>query len=115
MEEAFSTGQAVLENMGATRERLKTAQRKLFDVLNTLGLSESVMRLAERRQHLDRILVYGGMLFISFLLLGSMWWAVSRKHARAAARGRAPQGGFQGAQAVQQGTRGYGRTPLSMM
>lgn len=40
--EALATGSAVLERMGATRERLKGAQRKALDVINSLGLSDSV-------------------------------------------------------------------------
>lgn len=65
--------------MGATRERLKTAQRKLFDVLNTLGLSESVLRIAERRQSMDKILVYGGMAFLTLMFFVLAWWAISHK------------------------------------
>ena len=79
LEEAFQTGAAILENMGATRERVKRAQRKAFDVLNTLGLSDSILRMAERRQRMDQWLVYGGMTFILLLFFALIWWAVRRK------------------------------------
>ena len=43
----------------------------------TLGVSNSVMRLIERRQFWDKLLVYGGMVFI-LALLWFVW-----KHLRA--------------------------------
>ena len=78
LEEAFNTGAAILENMGATRERLKAAQRKAFDVLNTLGLSDSILKMADRRQRIDKALVYGGMAFIVLLFVGLVYWSVRR-------------------------------------
>ncbi len=40
---------------------LQSAQRKLFDVANSLGLSDSVLKVIDRRQKLDKRIVYGGM------------------------------------------------------
>ena len=40
---------------------LQSAQRKLFDVANSLGLSDSVLKVIDRRQKLDKQIVYGGM------------------------------------------------------
>lgn len=43
-------------------------------MLNSIGLSDSVLRLAERRQRLDKLLVYGGMLLTLLLVVGLYWW-----------------------------------------
>jgi len=71
--EALGTGAAVLESMGATKERLKGAQRKALDVLHTLGLSDSVLRMVERRHARDALLIYGGMLLVVALCLWLLW------------------------------------------
>ncbi len=39
----------------------QAAQRKMLDVLNTVGLSDSLLRVIDRRHKLDRWLTYGGM------------------------------------------------------
>eukprot|EP00854_Cymbomonas_tetramitiformis_P009214 gene9214-10921_t len=44
VDELLATGMSVLSNMAEQRERLKGAQRKMLDVLNTTGLSESLLR-----------------------------------------------------------------------
>ena len=61
--------------MGATRERLKGAQRRALDVLHTLGLSDTVMRLIERRQSRDKLITYGGMGLVTIVTL----WLLFRK------------------------------------
>ena len=40
---------------------LQAAHRKMLDALNSVGLSDSLLRVIERRQRLDKWLVYGGM------------------------------------------------------
>ncbi|KAF5457029.1 hypothetical protein F2P56_021167 [Juglans regia] len=61
LEEASSTGEAILSAMSGSRERLKKAHRKALDVLNTVGLSNSVLRLIGRRHHVDNWIKYAGM------------------------------------------------------
>lgn len=73
--EALGTGQAVLESMGATRERLKGAQKKALDVLHSLGLSDSVVRMIERRQTRDKLITYGGMGVVTVMMV----WLLFRK------------------------------------
>ncbi|CAH8448378.1 unnamed protein product [Dicrocoelium dendriticum] len=46
---------ASLKEQGLT---LKGAQRRVLDLINTLGLSNTVMRLIERRTHQDKILFW---------------------------------------------------------
>jgi len=74
VEEAYQTGIGVLSAMSGQRDRLKFAQRKVLDVLNGLGLSDSVLRVAERRIAVDKLIAYGGMLGITVLLIVLYWW-----------------------------------------
>ena len=52
--------------------RLQRAKKKLLDIFNTLGLSNTVMRLIERRAFEDKFILWGGMavtLFIMYLVV----------------------------------------------
>lgn len=40
---------------------MQRAQRKALDVMNTLGLSGTVLKLIERRHRVDKWIAYGGM------------------------------------------------------
>eukprot|EP00210_Caulerpa_lentillifera_P003677 g3510.t1 len=69
LEEALETGSSILESMTGNREILKQTQRRLLDVLNTVGLSESLLKLIDRRQRGDARLTYFGMICIVLLLI----------------------------------------------
>lgn len=69
----LQTGQETLLELMSQRERLKGVQRQVFDMLNYLGVSNSLLKTVERRDVVDKILVFAGMLFISLLLL-AIWW-----------------------------------------
>ena len=58
----------MLEALGQQRSALKGIERKVLDLANTLGVSNSVMRVIERRQLVDKAIVYGGMLLTLWLL-----------------------------------------------
>lgn len=64
----IKTGQETLQELFSQRERLKGIQRKAFDVMNYLGISNTIMRAAERRDSVDRWIVFGGMVLILILL-----------------------------------------------
>ena len=83
LENIFAQGGATLVQMSGQRERLKRAHKKALDMLNKIGLSESLLKIAERRQKVDKMIVYGGMAGVSLLVL-LVWWVV-----RAPAAGRA--------------------------
>ncbi|KAK9825436.1 hypothetical protein WJX81_007409 [Elliptochloris bilobata] len=80
LEEAFETGSAALASMSGQRERLKSAQRKALDLLNSIGLSDSVLRMIDRRQQWDKWLTYGGMVVTLAVLALLWWWMRARKH-----------------------------------
>ena len=64
---------AVLDQLGQQRSTLKGVHKRVLDLATTLGVSNSVMKMIERRQFLDKLLVYGGMLAVLALL-----WFVHR-------------------------------------
>ncbi|PKA50912.1 Membrin-11 [Apostasia shenzhenica] len=72
LEEAYSTGVAVLSKYAEQRDRLKRAQRKALDILNTVGLSNSVLKLIERRHRVDKWIAYVGM--ITTVIVMYMFW-----------------------------------------
>ncbi len=68
-EEAYQTGVVTLAAMAGQRDVLKNAHRKVLDVLNTVGMSDSVLRIAERRISVDKLIAYGGMLLVTLLVV----------------------------------------------
>lgn len=74
LDEAFETGTAILGSMSSQRDTLKAAQRKALDVINSVGLSDSLLRVIDRRQRMDRWITYGGMVLATCLLIGMWWW-----------------------------------------
>lgn len=71
------SGQETLRELVSQRERLKSVHKKVFDILNYLGLSGKTMRSIEKRDQVDSMLVYGGMLCV-LLLVFLLWWYFKR-------------------------------------
>jgi len=62
---------AVIRSCGRVVTLLAPMQRahmKALEMANTLGLSNSLMRVIQRRTSGDKVLVYGGMVLITILL-----------------------------------------------
>jgi Golgi SNAP receptor complex protein 2 len=74
LDEAYATGVAVLSQYAVQRDRLKSAQRKAYDVLNTVGLGNTMMRMIERRHKVDRWIAYGGMILTVIILFFVIRW-----------------------------------------
>ncbi len=72
--EYLSIGQETLSELVNQRERLKSIQRKAFDMLNYLGVSNSLLKHIERRDGMDKWIVYGGMIMIVLLLFFVIWF-----------------------------------------
>ena len=62
-----SAGSSLTE-LTSQREMLKGTQRKVLDMLTTLGVSSSTIRIIERRNVVNKMIVYGGMLITALLL-----------------------------------------------
>ncbi|KAE9596329.1 hypothetical protein Lal_00048675 [Lupinus albus] len=74
LENANAVGEAILSTIHGQRERLKSAQRKALDVLNTVGISNSVLRLIERRNRVDQWIKYAGMLLTIIFVFAFIFW-----------------------------------------
>ncbi|XP_057971238.1 membrin-11 [Malania oleifera] len=74
LEDAYATGVAILSKYAEQREHLKSAQRKALDVLNTVGLSNSVLKLIERRHRVDKWIKYTGIIFTIVILYVFWRW-----------------------------------------
>ncbi|KAG0616219.1 hypothetical protein M758_5G099400 [Ceratodon purpureus] len=74
LEDAYATGVAVLGQYAVQRDRLKSAQRKAYDVLNSVGMGNKLLRVIERRQKVDRRIAYGGMLVTVVILILVIRW-----------------------------------------
>ncbi|KAL5716241.1 hypothetical protein ACHQM5_017960 [Ranunculus cassubicifolius] len=74
IDNAYSTGIAILTKYAEQRDLLKRAQRKALDVLNTTTLSNSVLKLIERRHRVDKWIAYTGMaVTVIFVYLFWRW------------------------------------------
>jgi len=72
--ELLEIGYSVLGKLRDQNLTLKAAKTKLLDIGNTIGLSRAVMRIIERRQLQDQIIVYSGMVFIVLLFLWLVYY-----------------------------------------
>ena len=70
----IAIGQETLSNLISQKERLKGVQKTTLDMLNYLGISNSLMRSVERRDFVDKWIVYVGMILILLLILYLLWW-----------------------------------------
>lgn len=77
VDEMTAMGKAVLESLKSQRGILKKARRKAIDLANVLGVSSSVIRMIEKRDYGDRIIVFVGM-FLALLVLAFLYYVVSR-------------------------------------
>lgn len=68
MDDMLLSGSNILENMREQRNTLKGARRRMIDIANTLGLSNTTMRLIERRAAEDKYILFGGM-FITLIVI----------------------------------------------
>ncbi|XP_058743046.1 membrin-11-like [Vicia villosa] len=74
LENANALGETILSSIHGQRERLKSAQRKALDVLNTVGISNRVLRLIERRNRVDQWIKYTGMILTIIFLVAFVLW-----------------------------------------
>ena len=77
VDEWLEQGASVLGNLSEQSATLRNVKRKVFSLLDKMGVSSSLLRVIDRRQRLDAILVYGGM-FATVLILFIVWMFFSR-------------------------------------
>jgi len=71
--ELIDSGSASLNSLVTQRSRLKGVKRVMLDIGNKLGLSNSTMRIIERRDVTDAYLVMAGMV-ITLLVIYLLWF-----------------------------------------
>ncbi|KAH7324836.1 hypothetical protein B0I35DRAFT_449688 [Stachybotrys elegans] len=70
LDEYIARGQAVLGDLGQQREMLKSTQKRLYGIANTLGISGDTIRMVERRTREDKwIFAAGVIVFFLFCWL----------------------------------------------
>ncbi|RYH31102.1 hypothetical protein EON65_03380 [archaeon] len=75
--EYIAIGRETLSELVSQRERLKGIQRKAIDMLNYLGISGNMLKGVEKRDAVDKIIVFVGMAVILLVLL-FIWWFVKK-------------------------------------
>ena len=68
MDDLLGSGSSILTNLREQKVSLKGAHKKILDIANTLGLSNTVMRLIEKRTYQDKYVLFGGM-FITCVIM----------------------------------------------
>ncbi|KAH7643319.1 Golgi SNAP receptor complex member 2 [Dermatophagoides farinae] len=68
VDEMITTGSTVLSTLRQQRSMLKNTRKNLLDTLNSIGLSNSVMRLIEKRHIGDKFVLFGGMTLMTILM-----------------------------------------------
>jgi Golgi SNAP receptor complex protein 2 len=63
VDDLMQSGAGILESLRDQRVTIKGAHRRLYDIANTLGLSNTTMRFIERRAYQDKFILFGGMVF----------------------------------------------------
>lgn len=71
------TGSSALDNLREQRMTLKGTQRRILDVANTLGLSNTTMRLIENRVRQDKYILFGGMFITLTVILLVIYYVKS--------------------------------------
>lgn len=74
VDDMLQTGTGILESLRDQRLSLKGAHRRLYDIANTLGLSNTTMRLIEKRAYQDKFILMGGMLFTCLVIVAIIYY-----------------------------------------
>uniref|UniRef100_A0A1B6LIN1 Golgi SNAP receptor complex member 2 n=1 Tax=Graphocephala atropunctata TaxID=36148 RepID=A0A1B6LIN1_9HEMI len=61
VDDMLRSGSGILDNLRDQRNTIKGAHRKILDIASTLGLSNTTMRLIERRAREDKYILLAGM------------------------------------------------------
>ncbi|XP_078079884.1 Golgi SNAP receptor complex member 2 isoform X1 [Mustelus asterias] len=69
MDDLLGSGSSILTGLRDQRMTLKGAQKKILDVANMLGMSNTVMRLIEKRSFQDKFIMIGGMVVTCIIMV----------------------------------------------
>merc|ERR1711953_19345 len=68
MDNIIGNANSVLDSMYSQRDSLKGIKGKMMNIANQLGMSQTVMRLINKRSDQDRLILWGGMFLTTFIL-----------------------------------------------
>jgi len=63
-------GTSILSDLKIQRETLMSTRNALINVADSLGISARLLKTIKRRETVDKIIVYGGMLLVLVVLFG---------------------------------------------
>jgi Golgi SNAP receptor complex protein 2 len=69
VDDMLQHGAGILENLRSQRYTLKGAHKRLIDIGNALGLSNTTMRLIEQRARTDGLILIGGIVFTLLIII----------------------------------------------
>ena len=72
IDDMLGQGSSLLHSFRSQGDFLKNIRTKNLDIKNTLGMSQTVMRLIEKRVSGDKVILFGGM--IAFTLFMFLVW-----------------------------------------
>lgn len=73
LDDMLAQGTAVLSSLRNQRTLFNSIHSRILETANSLGLSNSVMRLIEKREFADKFILFGGM-FIVTVLMFLIWF-----------------------------------------
>lgn len=68
VDEMLGAGSSILEGLRDQGSLLKSAHKRVLDLTSTLGMSNTIMRLVERRGQQDKYILIAGMFLVLLLL-----------------------------------------------
>jgi len=68
LDRMIAHGEDTLTNLKEQNSSLKFIKTKMLNVTNSLGLSNTLIRMIERRNQSDKFVLYGGMILTLFIM-----------------------------------------------
>lgn len=74
LDEYIGIGMATLDSLSRQKQTLKATHRKILDVANILGISQSLIRVIDIRHRQDKWMFYGGALLVLSIIYFVIFW-----------------------------------------
>ena len=74
IDDLLGSGSSILSGLRDQRGTLKGTQKRMLNVLNMLGLSNTAMRFIERRATQDKFIMIGGMFLVCVFMFLVKWY-----------------------------------------
>jgi len=74
IDDLLGHGNSILSSLRDQHGTLKSARKKVLDVINTLGLTNTVMRLIEKRGSQDKVIFWVGVVITCLIMYLTVWY-----------------------------------------